>query len=519
MKVIMCCDKIGSAIWRLAVGVQKYNPHIQIDVVAVHPKKPDFSQLNEFEKKAKQADIICMEYWKTYVMIREQYPELMNKPKMLAHYNPYNVYEEEWKEFDVLTVPNKAIQNMLRKRSIMRYVPLTIDIEKFPFSREYIDSKTVIMVSGRIEGKKGVLPVAQACKELGYKLLLVGSISKKDYFDQIMATGVVEFRQSVSDEELLKAYQESAIHVCNSIDEYESGTLPLLEAMSVGCPVLTRNVGHVPDISTGTNMIVRKGQPEDLEDLKTELKGLMDNLPRRKDMREEAWNSVKARDDVRRAREYEKIWYSMLSDKPLVSVIIPTFNRKETLAKVLESIFKQTYPALEIVVCDDGSTDGTREFVQSIQKRSLIPIKIVSTETTDEYNLAYAKNLGVVESIGEVLAFCDDRYAMDSEAIEKFISKLHSKKWLFGDKGTGKRNFVENFSCIYRQEFINGGMFNQTCKLYGFQSQELRERYKRQGLSFNFVEAKAETLLSTKNKYKKRDEIRRAKNFLYKLGL
>lgn len=519
MKILIVTDKVGSAIWRLAQGVQKYNPHIQIDVIAVHPKRPDIDQLNEFVEKVEKADIISFEYWKTYITLRESYPELMNKPKMLAHYNPYNTFEEEWREFDIITVPNKTIQDMLRKRSVMRYVPLTIDLEKFPFSREYTDSNTVLMVSGRIEGKKGVLPVAEACKELGYKMLLVGSISKKDYFDEVMKTGVVEFRQSVSDDELLRAYQESAIHVCNSIDSYESGTLCILEAMSVGCPVLTRNVGHVPDISTGTNMVVRKGGPEDLEDLKTELKNLMDNPIKRKEIRDEAWNSAKVRDDVRRAREYEKIWHSMLSNKPLVSVIIPTFNRKEILAKVIESVFKQTYPALEIVVCDDGSTDGTREFIQSIQKRSLIPIKYVNTETPNEYNLAYAKNLGVIELIGEALVFCDDRYAMDREAIEKFMSKLHSKKWLFGDKGTGKRNFVENFGCIYRQEFIDGGMFNQSCKLYGFQSQELRERYKRQGFKFDYVEAKAEILISSKNRYKKRDEIRKAKNVLYKLGL
>ena len=201
----------------------------------------------------------------------------------------------------------------------------TIDIEKFPFSREYNDSKTVLMVAARIESKKGILPVAQVCKKLGYKFVLVGSISDRDYFEKIKEVGV-DFRENISDEELLKAYQEAAIHVCNSVDGFESGTLPQLEAMSVGVPVLTRNIGQVPELINGKNMVVRKGQPEDLEDLERELKGLMENRVKREQMRDDAWQSAKTKDDVRRAREYEKLWWSVLSDRPVVSVIIPTFN-------------------------------------------------------------------------------------------------------------------------------------------------------------------------------------------------
>lgn len=50
----------------------------------------------------------------------------------------------------------------------------------------------------------------------------------------------------------------------------------------------------------------------------------------------------------------------------LVSVIVPTYNRRRWLEQALSSVLAQTWPHLEILVCDDGSTDGTREYLASL---------------------------------------------------------------------------------------------------------------------------------------------------------
>jgi len=516
LRVLITTDKESSAIWRMASGVKKYLPHIHIDIIAVHPKRPDQEQLAEFVSLARRADILSFEYFKTYFTLREFYPDLMDKPKVLAHHNPYNLFEEKWQEFDKVIAYNSSMAKKLKGSVHFQH---TIDVENFPFNRDYQDNKTVLMVSSRIESKKGVLPVAQVCQKLGYKFVLVGSISDKEYFDKIMETGCVEFREKVSDEDLLKAYQESSVFACNSIDDFESGTLPNLEAMCVGVPLLTREIGEIPELDNGKNMVVRKGQPDDLEDLEKELKALMENKEKRLDIRENAWTTAKTRDDVRRAREYEKLWYSVLSERTLVSVIVPTFNRKENLMQIIESVVSQDYPSIELVIADDGSTDGTREFVLGLREKINFPIKYVNTETPDEYNLSTARNLGAIEAVGDILMFCDDRYKMASDCVSKFAEKIDHKKWLYGDKGTGKRSFVENFSCIYRKDFMEAGMFNSTIKTYGFLTQETRERFSRQGIKFIFVNgAKAETISKSKAKYKKKDEIRRSKNVLFKMG-
>ena len=82
----------------------------------------------------------------------------------------------------------------------------------------------------------------------------------------------------------------------------------------------------------------------------------------------------------------------MLYDKPLVSVIIPTFNRKEILLKVIEGVIGQNYPAIELVICDDGSNDGTEEMIKNIRKKINYTIKYINTGTPDEYNLARNKD-------------------------------------------------------------------------------------------------------------------------------
>lgn len=511
MRILTVVEKEGTAIWRLAQGVKKYNPQFNIDVVAVHPKRPDVDQLNTFYELAKKADILDFQYWKTYVMLRDNYPELMNKKKILSHHNPYNIYEEKWEELDAVVANNATIHSKLKKN----FIPLGVDAELFKFNKEYKGDK-IQMVSGRIESKKGILPVAEACKGLGLKMLLIGSVSDGEYFKKIMDTGVVEFREKVSDQELVNSYYESKIHVCNSIDDYESGTMPILEAMLCGTPVLTRNIGHVPDINNDRNMFIRHGNPEDIEDIKESItKMLSMDLDK---MRNEAWNTAKAYNDLRRARRYEKLFWEVYSKQPLVSVIIPTFNRKEILSQVLISVFNQDYPAIEIIVCDDGSTDDTQEMIKKVQGQ--YPIKYVNTNTTDEYNLAYARNLGVIESSGKYLMFLDDRYELEQDCISKMVENMYPQRWVFGNKGNKKTTFVENFSMIHRKEFIMAGMFNQSCKMYGFQSQELRERFRLQRFKLNYVEsARAKIISKTKNRYNKKEEILKAKDILFKLGL
>lgn len=83
-----------------------------------------------------------------------------------------------------------------------------------------------------------------------------------------------------------------------------------------------------------------------------------------------------------------------------VSVIIPTYNRLDTLQRAIESALAQDYPVSEIIVVNDRSTDGTEEYLAGETRVSSI---------TNERNLGSqgSRNRGIAESRGELIAFLD----------------------------------------------------------------------------------------------------------------
>jgi len=517
--VLIVVDKETSAIDILSRPIKKYNPHLDIAVLPVHPKKPDGGQLKRFKFFADRADVIHYQYWKTAEMLKEKYPWLKDKPSILSHYNPYDVDKQEW-DYDIVTTCNTELNSKLPKSLL---IPLTTDLTFFKFQRDYVDEKnnTVNMVAGRIEPSKGIKEVAQACQELGYKFVLVGRISDGGYFKELREYNI-DFKENITDLELRDVYYDSAIHICNSKDGFESGTLPILEAMATGCPVLTRLIGHVPDITNDKNMVIRRGAKEDVEDLKKELKSLMEDYDKRAEMREIAFKSVVPKDIRNICRDFNRLYHQAVSPgQDMVSIIVPTFNRLKELGTIIRALTKQTYKNFELVIADDGSSCDVSSFVDELRDMDEIwfPIKYVNTGDTDEYHLAKARNLGVVEAIGDLLIFMDDRYEPDKDMIKQFVTAYKPRYWIFGDKGADKRHFVENFSCVGRQDFINIGMFNERIEQYGGMSQEIRSRLSENGLMTEYVpSAKCKVLTGTKNRYNKKEEIIESKHFLRKLN-
>jgi glycosyltransferase involved in cell wall biosynthesis len=86
--------------------------------------------------------------------------------------------------------------------------------------------------------------------------------------------------------------------------------------------------------------------------------------------------------------------------KPLVSVIIATFNGEEFLRPALESLFAQDYEPIEAILIDDGSEDGTPEIAQSFPGLRYI--------RQENQGLAAAHNAGIRAARGEFIAFLDD---------------------------------------------------------------------------------------------------------------
>lgn len=94
-----------------------------------------------------------------------------------------------------------------------------------------------------------------------------------------------------------------------------------------------------------------------------------------------------------------------MQDNPLISVIIPLYNAEKYIAETLDSVLQQSYSHLEVIVVDNGSTDGSRSIVEAYinsDKR----VVMLSMETNSG-GPAKPRNLGLDKARGEFVCFLD----------------------------------------------------------------------------------------------------------------
>lgn len=106
-----------------------------------------------------------------------------------------------------------------------------------------------------------------------------------------------------------------------------------------------------------------------------------------------------------------------LATSPLVSVIIPTFNRRELVVRAVNSALEQTYRPIEIIVQDDGSTDGTAEALAALSG----PIHY---QAQPNRGLAAARNAAIRRSRGELIALLDSDDVWTPDKLEKCVRYL-----------------------------------------------------------------------------------------------
>lgn len=110
--------------------------------------------------------------------------------------------------------------------------------------------------------------------------------------------------------------------------------------------------------------------------------------------------------------------YKMTSN-PLISVVIPAYNREATIIYCLQSVLNQTYRNLEVLVVDDGSTDTTIEKVKQIIDKRIRLIKM-----TKNSGAQAARNLGIKRAKGQWIAFLDSDDYWFLDKLEKQVKLL-----------------------------------------------------------------------------------------------
>ena len=107
-----------------------------------------------------------------------------------------------------------------------------------------------------------------------------------------------------------------------------------------------------------------------------------------------------------------------LLNKTLISVIIPTFNRRQVLGRAIDSVLTQTRPADEIIIIDDGSTDGTEAYV-----RETYPDLHYISQPNE--GISHTRNQGIKASRGDWLAFLDSDDKWLPRKLEKQLHALN----------------------------------------------------------------------------------------------
>lgn len=147
-----------------------------------------------------------------------------------------------------------------------------------------------------------------------------------------------------------------------------------------------------------------------------------------------------------------------MNNTPLISVLIPTYNRKELLKRALDSVLKQTYKNIEIYVSDNASADGTLELMQEYSKNDK---RIIYSRRE--------KNMGPIYNGSEAynhlkgkyaVVLCDDDYFLSNTFFENAVKAMEENENIVIVRGIVKC-FNENNNSIFidmynSKEYIKG---------------------------------------------------------------
>lgn len=107
--------------------------------------------------------------------------------------------------------------------------------------------------------------------------------------------------------------------------------------------------------------------------------------------------------------------------RPLISVVVPTFNRREVLGSCLDALARQTYGHYVVIVIDDGSSDDTQEFL-TLFARDHPGMKLRCLRNELQIGANPSRNRGVRESRGEFVAFLDNDCIAAPDWLERLVS-------------------------------------------------------------------------------------------------
>lgn len=125
-----------------------------------------------------------------------------------------------------------------------------------------------------------------------------------------------------------------------------------------------------------------------------------------------------------------------------VSVIIPTYNREQRIAKTIFSVLKQNYTKIEIIVVDDGSVDATCSVIQQLSEEYNGPGRSIRYFYQENSGACVARNRGLMLATGDYIMFLDSDDLMKESMLSEQVERIENE---------GSQCSICDFECIDEQ--------------------------------------------------------------------
>ena len=136
----------------------------------------------------------------------------------------------------------------------------------------------------------------------------------------------------------------------------------------------------------------------------------------------------------------------------MISVIVPVYNVEEYLEECLESIKRQTYTDIEVILVNDGSTDRSKEICERYCEKDS-RFKLVNQENK---GLSGARNRGMLESKGEFISFVDSDDVLKEDMLDQLMKQMTSEDidivecWYTNEKQELELSIPKNVKTIFQ---------------------------------------------------------------------
>ncbi|MFH1666478.1 MAG: glycosyltransferase [Elusimicrobiota bacterium] len=333
-----------------------------------------------------------------------------------------------------------------------------------------LKGKRIILTVTQLVQSKGIGDVLLALKEVTRRIhnvvyLIVGAGGyEKELKAQVLKLnleGSVIFTGTVPHGELPAYYCAADLFVMPSYSE--GMALSYLEAQACGLPVVGCRGISEDAVSDGvTGRLVHPGSINELSAVILELlsdenlREKMGAAGREMILKKFNWDSIaKANTDIM----LDLCGVEQKRPAPLVSIIIPTHNRGHLITESIESVLSQTYRNFELLIVDDGSTDGTKESVSAINDPRL---KYVRVE--ERKGPASSRNTGLRLARGKYIAFQDDDDYWRKDKLQKQVVALEKNPASFGLAYSGvwrSKNGRKKYSPAGRNVKYTGNLYKR----------------------------------------------------------